>query len=62
MSLLRPLLLDNVPSIQESAAIALSRLANHSEELASDIVANDILPHLVMSLSQQNVHFISSFL
>lgn len=57
MSLLRPLLLDNVPSIQESAAIALSRLANHSEDLASDIVANDILPHLVMSLSQQNVNF-----
>ena len=55
MSLLRPLLLDNVPSIQESAAIALGRLANYSEELATDIVANDILHHLVMSLSQQNV-------
>jgi hypothetical protein len=55
MSLLRPLLLDNVPSIQELAATALGRLANYSEELAADIVANDILPQLVLSLSQQNV-------
>jgi hypothetical protein len=28
MALLRPLLLDNVPSIQQSAALALGRLAN----------------------------------
>jgi hypothetical protein len=34
MSLLRPLLLDTVPSIQQSAALALGRLANYSEALA----------------------------
>jgi len=31
MSLLRPLLLDNVPSISQSAALALGRLANMNE-------------------------------
>ena len=34
MALLRPLLLDNVPSIQQSAALALGRLANYNDELA----------------------------
>lgn len=34
MQLLRPLLLDNVPSIQQTAALALGRLANYSEDLA----------------------------
>jgi hypothetical protein len=34
-------------SIQQSAATALGRLANHSDELAEAIVTNDILPQLV---------------
>ena len=34
MSLLRPLLLDPVQSIQTSAALAIGRLANFSEEIA----------------------------
>jgi len=51
---LRPLLLDNVPSIQQSAALALGRIAGHSEELADAIVANEILPQLVYSLSEKN--------
>lgn len=54
MRLLRPLLLDIVPSIQQSAAMALGRLANHSDDLAEDVVANEILPQLVYSLSEQN--------
>ena len=54
MSLLRPLLLDNVPSIQQSAALALGRLANFSDDLAEAVVANEILPQLVFSLSEQN--------
>jgi 3-methyladenine DNA glycosylase AlkD len=54
MRLLRPLLLDIVPSIQQSAALALGRLANHSDDLAEDVVANEILPQLVYSLSEQN--------
>lgn len=55
MQLLRPLLLDNVPSIQQTAAIALGRLANYSEDLAEGVVGNEILPQLVYSLSEQNV-------
>ena len=57
MALLRPLLLDNVPSIQQSAALALGRLASYSDELAQAVVSNEILPQLVMSLSEQNVIF-----
>merc|ERR1711904_91182 len=55
MQLLRPLLLDNVPSIQQSAALALGRLANYNDELAESVVSNEILPQLVYSLSEQNV-------
>lgn len=54
MELLRPLLLDTVPSIQQSAALALGRLANYSEALAEAVVMNDVLPQLVYSLSEQN--------
>jgi hypothetical protein len=58
MQLLRPLLLDNVPSIQQTAALALGRLANYSEDLAEGVVGNEILPQLVYSLSDQNVSWI----
>jgi len=44
MALLRPLLLDNVPSIQQSAALALGRLASYSDDLAEEIVSYEILP------------------
>jgi len=54
MGLLRPLLLDTVSSIQQSAAIALGRLANYSDELAECVVTHEILPQLVYSLSEQN--------
>ncbi|KAJ3114192.1 Sperm-associated antigen 6 [Nowakowskiella sp. JEL0407] len=54
MPLLRPLLLDNVPAIQQAAALALGRLANYSLELAEAVVESEILPQLVYSLSQQN--------
>ncbi|KAK9808858.1 hypothetical protein WJX72_005235 [[Myrmecia] bisecta] len=54
MALLRPLLLDNVPSIQQSAAMALGRLANYSDDLAEAVVQNEILPQLVYSLGEQN--------
>jgi len=55
MQLLRPLLLDNVPSIQQSAALALGRLASFSEDLAEALVGQEILPQLVYSLSEHNV-------
>ena len=54
MSLLRPLLLDNVPSIQQSAALALGLLANYNDDLAEAVVGNGILPQLVYSLSEKN--------
>jgi 3-methyladenine DNA glycosylase AlkD len=54
MALLRPLLLDAVPSIQQSAALALGRLANYSEDLAQSVVEGDILGQLVYSLNDQN--------
>ena len=57
MSLLRPLLLDNVPSIQQSAAMALGRLANYSDDLAEAVVSNEILPQLVYSLAEQNRYY-----
>lgn len=59
MSLLRPLLLDVVPSIQQTAALALGRLANYNDDLAEAVVKGDILPQLVYSLAEQNVssHF-----
>jgi HEAT repeat protein len=60
MALLRPLLLDNVPSIQQSAALALGRLANYSDELAEAVVSNEILPQLVYSLSEQNVRLLDA--
>lgn len=55
MQLLRPLLLDNVPGIQQTAALALGRLASYSDDIAEAVVANDILPQLVYSLGEQNV-------
>lgn len=54
MQLLRPLLLDVVPTIQQTAALALGRLANHSGDLAEAVVKGDILPQLVNSLAEQN--------
>ena len=57
MSLLRPLLLDSVPSIQQSAALAIGRLANYSEELAESVVQNDIIQQLIYSLAKPNRFF-----
>ncbi|CAJ1082331.1 sperm-associated antigen 6 [Xyrichtys novacula] len=54
MSLLRPLMLDVVPSIQQTAALALGHLADHSDDLAEAVVKEDILPHLISSLASQN--------
>lgn len=50
-------MIDPTVSIQNSAALALGRIANHSEKLAEAVVENQVLPQLVMSLGQQNVYF-----
>ena len=57
MSLLRPLLLDSVSSIQQSAALAIGRLANHSEELAESVIQNLVIEQLIFSLANQNRFF-----
>eukprot|EP00920_Eleutheroschizon_duboscqi_P015056 GHVT01034889.1.p1 GENE.GHVT01034889.1~~GHVT01034889.1.p1 ORF type:complete len:576 (+),score=96.76 GHVT01034889.1:489-2216(+) len=57
ISLLRPLLLDTLPSIQQSAALALGRLASHNEELATAVVQEDVLPQLIFSLNHQNRYY-----
>lgn len=49
------LVIPQVPSIQQTAALALGRLANYSDDLAEAVVSNDILPQLVYSLGEQNV-------
>ncbi|KAL5503606.1 hypothetical protein EMCRGX_G010579 [Ephydatia muelleri] len=54
MQLLRPMLMDAVPTIQQTAAVALGRLANHNDDLAEAVVKGDILPQLVYSLAEQN--------
>jgi sperm-associated antigen 6 len=53
-ALLRPLLLDSVPSIQHNSAQALARLANYNADVAAAVVNGDVLPQLVFSLSEQN--------
>ena len=55
MRQLRPLLNDETPSVQQTAALALGRLANYSVELAEEVVSTDILPALVQSFESDNV-------
>uniref|UniRef100_A0A2I3M3R3 Sperm associated antigen 6 n=1 Tax=Papio anubis TaxID=9555 RepID=A0A2I3M3R3_PAPAN len=57
ISLLRTLLLDVVPTIQQTAALALGRLANYNDDLAEAVVKCDILPQLVYSLAEQNCFY-----
>ncbi|XP_053714631.1 sperm-associated antigen 6-like [Synchiropus splendidus] len=54
VSLLRPLILDVVPGVQQTAALALGRLADHSDELAEAVVKGEILPQLIHSLVSHN--------
>lgn len=53
IAMLRLLMLDVVPSIQQTAALALGRLTDHSENLAKAVVNQDILPQLVCSVASQ---------
>lgn len=57
MKLLRPLLLDSVTSIQQSAALAIGRMANYSEEVAESVIENEILPQLLFSMTSHNRFF-----
>lgn len=57
MPLLRPLLLDSVQTIQQTAALAIGRLANYSKEIAESVIQNDIITQLIYSLSNQNKYY-----
>uniref|UniRef100_H2V6M0 Sperm associated antigen 6 n=2 Tax=Takifugu rubripes TaxID=31033 RepID=H2V6M0_TAKRU len=55
VSLLKPLMLDVVPSIQQTAALALGRLAEQSPVLAEAVVEENILSDLIRShMGEQN--------
>uniref|UniRef100_A0A8C5I3J0 Sperm associated antigen 6 n=1 Tax=Gouania willdenowi TaxID=441366 RepID=A0A8C5I3J0_GOUWI len=56
-SQLFPLMLDDVPSIQHNALLALGRMADHSKELAMIVVMGDVLPQLIQSIPSQNLHY-----
>ena len=57
LSLLRPLLLDKVPAIQQVAALSISRLANFSKKNAEEIVESGMLPDIVLGLKSIDPHF-----
>ena len=58
MALFRSLLLDSIPSIQQSSALTIGRLANYSEELDESVIQNDIITQLIYSLAKPNRFFI----
>jgi hypothetical protein len=57
LSLLRPLLLDKVSTIQQTAALAVGRLANYHNDIAEQIVAADILKEVVLGLSSEDNYY-----
>lgn len=48
-------MLDVIPSVRQTAALALGRLADYDVELAEAIVKAGILPQLICSLPEENV-------
>ncbi|SBS91476.1 armadillo repeat protein PF16, putative (PF16) [Plasmodium ovale curtisi] len=55
--LLRPLILDKVPIVQQNATVILAKLASYSEEVALTILQNDVLPHLIYCLKHENKNY-----
>eukprot|EP00366_Plasmodium_knowlesi_P001815 XP_002259312.1 pf16 protein, putative [Plasmodium knowlesi strain H] len=55
--LIRPLILDKVPMVQQNATQILAKMASHSEEVALTILENDVLPHLVYCLKHENKNY-----
>ncbi|KAJ3328111.1 Sperm-associated antigen 6, partial [Gonapodya sp. JEL0774] len=52
--LLRPLLVDQVPAVQQAAAMAVGRMAGWSEEVAREVVREGILEGVVVGLVDGN--------
>uniref|UniRef100_A0A8C5N737 Sperm associated antigen 6 n=1 Tax=Gouania willdenowi TaxID=441366 RepID=A0A8C5N737_GOUWI len=57
ISQLRLFMLDEDPSIQHNAVLAMGRLVEHSEELARIVVKKDILHQLIWSIPSQPHHY-----
>ena len=57
LNILRPLLIDHVTSIQQSAALALGRLANYEEDVANQIVESGILPDVINGLQSEDLSY-----
>uniref|UniRef100_A0A803VAR9 Sperm associated antigen 6 n=1 Tax=Ficedula albicollis TaxID=59894 RepID=A0A803VAR9_FICAL len=55
--LLRPLLLDVIPSVRQTVALALGRLADHDVEMAEAVVKAGILPQLICLLPEENRYY-----
>eukprot|EP00249_Psilotum_nudum_P028890 c3887_g1_i2 orf=2-454(-) len=54
IQLLKPLLLDTVPQIYQTAALGLGRLAGYNEEIAEAMVSQNVLPQVIRSFVEQN--------
>lgn len=55
LDLLKWLIMDNVPSVSQSAALALGRLAGNSVLVSDDLVSEpEIVKHLIDNLSSKN--------
>jgi HEAT repeat protein len=57
LTILRQLLLDDIPAIQETAALALARLADVNETVADEIVNAGILPEIVPGLQSSDAYY-----
>ncbi|GAW81075.1 PF16 protein [Plasmodium gonderi] len=55
--LIRPLILDKIPIVQQNATQILAKMATHSEEVALTILQNDVLPHLIYCLKHENKNY-----
>lgn len=51
-----PLLKDVVPSIQQTASLAMGRLASQSPSLSNEIIQAGLLPHINNTLASKNVY------
>jgi len=52
--ILRPMITDVIPSIAQTACIALGRLAAESQETAEAMASLDIMPQVIHSMAEQN--------
>merc|ERR1719487_949239 len=61
LAILRPMLFDPVAAIQQTAALSLGHIANHSVDLAESVVAIGVLPQLIDALQSQDDRLLKRF-